>query len=76
MQEKRPIGNAHDLHARQGADALDDSLLVVQVAGAESDVAGDVSLVHLNDIHRADLPLGLADRRGDAAELPRRIAIS
>ena len=76
VQEECAIRHPQHPHAFYRAHPLDYLLLVVQIAGTDGDVAGDIALVNRHHVDGADESLCFADGRGDAAQGPRQIAIA
>ena len=70
MQQERAIGHANDRHAGDLPHPLDHGFAMLDVAGADDDVAGDLALFHLDDVDRADQAVGLADGRADWPNRP------
>jgi len=68
VHEEGAVGDVHDLHAADPADALDDLLAVPFIASLEGQVTGDRRLANLDEVDRADVAAGLADGRGDLSE--------
>ena len=73
VHEKRAVGDVDDPQARRLLQAIHDLHAVHAVAGVDRDVADDAVAAGLDQVHRADVATGVADRHGDAAEHPRTV---
>ena len=68
MHQERPVGDVLDLDAGHCLDCGDDLLDVVGARGVDRDVADLLSLLDANEVDRAQVAAGLADRAGDLGE--------
>ena len=68
VQQERPVGDVLDLDAGHRLDGGDDLLDVVGARGVDGDVADLLALLDADEVDRAQVAAGLADRAGDLGE--------
>ena len=73
VQQQRAVGGVDHLDIVQRLHRGDDAADVLVPRGIDGDVAQGVDAVDLHQVHGADGPARLADRRGDLAQHPRPV---
>ena len=68
VHQERPVGGVDDLGPVDAVHRAHDVVAVRLAAGVDRDVAHRVAVGELDEVDRADLRAGLADRAGDPAE--------
>jgi hypothetical protein len=68
MHQKGAVRDVGDPHPGGALDAIDDVVGMAAIPGLDRDVAEHALSAHLDQVHGADVPAGLADDRGDAAQ--------
>ena len=68
VEQERPVGDVLDLDARQRAHGRDDRLDVVGARRVDRDVADLLALLDADEVDRAEVAAGVADRAGEVGE--------